>query len=95
MLPGVVSADLNFASGTLLVEFEPSRDPRALVPRTVMASGHSVEPLQNALPEGAVAEAATGPSWWTLNRTLVAVVGSGNVACLDARDVVDVHVRCH
>jgi Zn2+/Cd2+-exporting ATPase len=75
MIPGVVLADLNFASGTLLVEYESTTDPRARVVRAVESSGHGIEPLSGALIEGA--EAPSGPSWWSKNRTLVAVVGSG------------------
>jgi Cd2+/Zn2+-exporting ATPase len=72
-LPGVVSADLNFASGTLLVEYEPLADPRSAVVRAVEASGHAAEALAGA----AEGRAAAGPSWWIANRTQVAVVGSG------------------
>ena len=50
MLPGVVSADLNFASGTLLVEYEAGSDPRARIVRAVEASGHGIEPLTGAAP---------------------------------------------
>ncbi|MDR3685874.1 MAG: cation-translocating P-type ATPase [Coriobacteriia bacterium] len=75
MLPGVVSADLNFASGTLLVEFEPASDPRSRVARAVESTGHGIEPLSGAVAEGGRAPAA--PSWWSQNRTLVAVTGAG------------------
>ncbi|HEY5541619.1 MAG TPA: cation-translocating P-type ATPase, partial [Coriobacteriia bacterium] len=75
ILPGVVSADLNFASGTLLVEYEPAADPRAEVARAIESTGHGVEPLSGAIAEGAAAR--PGPSWWARNRTLVAAVGSG------------------
>jgi Zn2+/Cd2+-exporting ATPase len=70
---GVVAADLNFARGTLLVEYERASDPRAAVVRAVESSGHAAEqiggPAEGAAPAGA--------SWWIRNRTLVAVVGSG------------------
>ena len=75
MLPGVVSADLNFASGTLLVEHQATSDPRAAVVRAIEASGYGAEPLAGAADAGA--EPAVGPSWRKRNRTLVAVVGSG------------------
>jgi Cd2+/Zn2+-exporting ATPase len=80
MLPGVLAADLNFASGTLLVEYEPQTDPRAAVVKAVEATGHGAEPLGGAAIEGA--EVSAGPSWWTRNRTLVAVVGSGAFTAL-------------
>ena len=75
MLPGVVLADLNFASGTLLVEYESGTDPRAKVVRAVESTGHGIEPLSGAIDEGGRVPAA--PSWWSQNRTLVAVAGSG------------------
>jgi Zn2+/Cd2+-exporting ATPase len=72
-IPGVVAADLNFARGTLLVEYQRASDPRAAVVRAVESSGHAAEqiggPAEGAAPAGA--------SWWIRNRTLVAVVGSG------------------
>jgi Zn2+/Cd2+-exporting ATPase len=75
-LPGVISADLNFASGTLLVEYDPATDPRTAVVRAVEATGHGAEPLAGV--EYADAEGgAEGRSWWARNRTVVAVVGSG------------------
>jgi Cd2+/Zn2+-exporting ATPase len=74
LIPGVTSADLNFASGMLLVEYEADMDPRAQIVRAVEASGHAAEPLQGAVADGTP---AVGPSWWTRNRTLVAVIGSG------------------
>jgi Cd2+/Zn2+-exporting ATPase len=75
-LPGVVSADLNFATGTLLVEYEPATDPRGAVVRAVEATGHGAEPLAGVEPPGAEGRPA-GRSWWACNRTVVAVVGSG------------------
>lgn len=73
MIPGVVDADLNFARGTLLVEYRRASDPRAAVVRAVESSGHAAEqiagPAEGASPAGA--------SWWIRNRTSVAVVGSG------------------
>jgi copper chaperone CopZ len=39
-IPGVIAADLNFASGTLLVEHDASADPRSEVVRVVEGSGH-------------------------------------------------------
>ncbi len=72
-IPGVVSADLNFARGTLLVEYERASDPRRSVVRAIESSGNAAEqiggPAEGAAPAGA--------SWWIRNRTLVAVVGSG------------------
>jgi Zn2+/Cd2+-exporting ATPase len=72
MVPGVVSADLNFASGTLVVEYEPDLDPRARVEAAVARTGHHLEPISGAR-QGRRAAA----SWWSLNRTIVAALGSG------------------
>ena len=44
-LPGVMSADLNFASGVMVLEYDPSTDPRAAALATVRRAGHGVEPL--------------------------------------------------
>ena len=76
LLPGVVSADLNFASATLLVEYEADTDPRGEVARVVEATGHGVEPLEGVELVAGPARAAW-PAWWSRNRTLVALVGSG------------------
>lgn len=73
-LPGVVSADLNFASGTLLVEYERESDPRVAVMRAVASSGHAAEPLAGAV----TGKRAFAPqTWWIEHRTLLAVWGSG------------------
>ena len=78
-LPGVVSADLSFAGGTLLVEYEPAEDPRPEVVRTVAASGHSAEPLAGAATEK---RAFAPQTWWIEHRTHVAMWGSGVGAAL-------------
>ncbi len=73
-LPGVTSADINFASGTLLVEYDPVSDPRAAVVSTVEKSGHGIVPLDEA------SAAEGGPSelpWHQRYRAEIAVYGSG------------------
>ncbi len=72
-LPGVIAADLNFASGTLLVEYEARADPRAEVVKTVEATGHGAQSLEDV---AAGAEAPERP-WLERNRAEVATVGSG------------------
>ncbi len=47
-IEGVISADLNFATGVLLLEYDPARDPREAVLAVVRASGNGVEPLEAA-----------------------------------------------
>jgi Cd2+/Zn2+-exporting ATPase len=78
-LAGVTAADINFASGTLLVEYDPVSDPRAAVVSTVERSGHGIVPLDEA------SAAETGPSelpWYQRYRTEIAVYGSGVFALL-------------
>lgn len=52
-VPGVISADLNFASGVLLLEYDASTDPREAVLSAVRRAGHGVEPLRT--PKGRTA----------------------------------------
>ena len=76
-LPGVTGADINFASGTLLVEYDPVSDPRAAVVSTVEKSGHGIVPLDEA------SAAEGGPSklpWHQRYRAEIAVYGSGTFA---------------
>ncbi len=88
LVPGVVSADLNFASGTLLVEYEAGTDPRSAVVRALAASGHRAIPLDAGAARGGVAtgaaagETLSAPAWWQLNRVAIAVVGSGAMTAL-------------
>jgi len=78
LVKGVVSADLNFASGTLLVEYDAESDPRGKIVAVVERSGHGVAPAG----ESAEAVGPTSRSWFARNRTTVAVVGSGAFALL-------------
>ena len=87
MLPGVVSAELNFASAMLLVEHDADADSSALVVRTVEIAGHSAEAVGGTALDGVEAGAAhagapaSGPAgalaWARSHRSEVAVVGSG------------------
>jgi len=62
-IPGVVRADVNFASGVMVLEYDPASEPQERVLSVVHASGHQVEPLAGAaMPKGAGAPARTG--WW-------------------------------
>jgi len=59
----VVRADVNFASGVMVLEYDPASEPQERVLSVVHASGHQVEPLAGAaMPKGAGAPARTG--WW-------------------------------
>ncbi|MCE5204066.1 MAG: cadmium-translocating P-type ATPase [Actinomycetia bacterium] len=70
-MPGVLFGDINFASGLLVLEYDPEHDPRERVIAVVRASGHGVEPLARA------AEQVPPPSWWQEHRSAVAVLVSG------------------
>ncbi len=83
MIEGVVSADLNFASGVLLVEYEAGSDPCAAIVTEVQRSGHGIVGIGGAAVAPGAAEPAQ-PSWYRANRATVAVVGSGAFAALGA-----------
>ncbi|MDZ4064698.1 MAG: HAD-IC family P-type ATPase, partial [Coriobacteriia bacterium] len=70
-LEGVLSASLNFASSTLLVEYDPSADPRPGVVALVRRMDYGIESL------GTDARAVRGPTWWELRRGDVAATASG------------------
>ena len=80
MLPGVVSADLNFASGVLLVEYDPAIDPREAVVRAVERSGHGIADKGSGCAESATS--AKPQPWLRRHRTSVAVVSSGALSVL-------------
>ncbi len=74
LVPGVVSADLNYASGTLLIEYEPEDDPRARVVAVVERSGHGIVAVGEAREPSGTPDSRP---WMARNRTTIAVVGSG------------------
>ncbi len=55
LVPGVLSSDLNFASGVLLVEYAPDLDPREAAAAVVRRAGHGIEPLDVRAGEGTAA----------------------------------------
>lgn len=81
MLPGVVSADLNFASGVLLVDYDPARDPREAVIRAVERSGHGIADKGPGCGASAPKPAAPQP-WVKRHRSAIAVVGSGALSMM-------------
>ena len=72
-IPGVGCAELNFASATLLVDFDPSIVPVADIVDTVTAAGYGAAPLD----ERARAAAGSERRWIDRNLTEVATIGSG------------------
>ncbi|MDO8950112.1 MAG: heavy metal translocating P-type ATPase [Actinomycetota bacterium] len=81
----MLCADVNFASGLLTIDYDTAIDPRDTVVALVRRSGHGIE----ALGKGA-AELAPS-SWWTSNRTTVAMAASGALISLGwALDVFEV-----
>ena len=70
-IPGVLAADLNFATGVLLIEYDTESDPRSRAVGVVTGAGHGVEPLEGGGPGVAPV------SWWTRYRAEVSVAVSG------------------
>ncbi len=75
-IDGVTSADVNFASGLLAVEYDPAIDPRDAVVTLVRSTGHGIEAL------GVGATEVAPPSWWETNRTTLAMTVSGVLIAL-------------
>jgi len=73
---GVMSADVNFASGLLAVEYDPAVDPREAIVTLVRSTGHGVEVL------GVGATEVAPPSWWETNRSTAAMTVSGALIAL-------------
>ncbi|MGB4593448.1 MAG: HAD-IC family P-type ATPase, partial [Coriobacteriia bacterium] len=73
---GVLASDLSFASGLLVMEYDPTDDPRQRVIELVRSTGHGVEPL------GRTSDDVALPSWWLQHRTSAAVVASGALIAL-------------
>jgi len=70
-IPGVLTADVNFATGLLLLEYDRELDPRSRAIGVVVGAGHGVEALDGE-------DSRTPPiSWLTRNRAEVSVAVSG------------------
>jgi hypothetical protein len=75
-IPGVLHADVNFASGIMLFEYDVERDPRSRVVSTVVGAGHGIEPLD-------ARDSVIGPSRrWTARRTEITLAVSGALIVL-------------
>ena len=64
-------ADVNFATGVMLLEYDTGADPRAQAIAAVAGAGHGVEPL--VADDVLIAE----PTWWVRHRAEVTVAASG------------------
>ncbi|MFU8890570.1 MAG: heavy metal translocating P-type ATPase [Anaerosomatales bacterium] len=56
-IAGVVRADVNFASGVMVLEYDPATDPRARAVAIVRSTGHGVEPLGSQAADSPDSEA--------------------------------------
>ncbi len=74
-IDGVFSADVNFASATLLVDYDPVIDPRPKVVAAVEASGHGLRTLDEF--GASQTEPASERPWLDRHLTEVATAGSG------------------
>lgn len=79
-IPGILAADLNFASGLLQIEYDRENDPRAKAVGVVVGAGHGVEPLDEE--ERAHPVAASPQNWLSTYRTEISVVVSGALIVL-------------
>lgn len=59
---GVLSCEINFATGMMLVEYDVSTDPLGKLESVVRSSGHGIERLHVGIEE------AAAPTWWQENR---------------------------
>ncbi|MBI5232160.1 MAG: cation-translocating P-type ATPase [Coriobacteriales bacterium] len=77
---GVKHADLNFASGTLLIEYDLAADPRAAVVKAVESTGHGLVPLD----QPAESEDIPARSFLDRYRAEIAAIGGVLFAALGA-----------
>ena len=78
-LPGVLAADINFASGLLVLEYERDSDPRARAVSAIVGAGHGVEALEMGEKSPLLAPV---PTWWAEHRAEVSVAASGGLIAL-------------
>jgi len=74
LVPGVMCADLNFATGVLVVDYDPAQRPLDAVVAELRKAGLGVEPMSGAPGEG---EAQKPPTWWQANGHAASVWLSG------------------
>ncbi len=70
-IPGVLAADVNFATGVMLLEYDAELDPRARAVGVVAGAGHGAEPLDGEdAPH-------TRVTWWSQHHAEVNLIMSG------------------
>ncbi len=79
LIEGVECADLNFATGTLVVDYDPATRPLDAVAVVVRGAGHGLEPLSGAAVEG---DGVRPPTWWQANGHAATVWVSGGLLVL-------------
>ena len=73
-IPGVVRADVNFASGVMVLEYDPATDPRERAVAIVRSTGHDVEPLGGGATDAG--DSAVGPdSRWSPHEVATTAAG--------------------
>ena len=75
-VPGVLAADINYASGVLTVQYDEAAAPLARVVALVRTTGHGIEPVGGATTE------LPPQSWSARHRAAVAVSVSGALIAL-------------
>jgi Cd2+/Zn2+-exporting ATPase len=76
LIDGIVCADLNFAAGVLVVDYDPATRPLDAVASVLRGAGHGLEPLSGVTPEN---EEPTSPTWWQANGHTALVWMSGGL----------------
>jgi len=78
-IAGVVRADVNFASGVMVLEYDPATDPRSRAVAIVRSTGHGVEPLGRPPAASPDSEADSRARW---NAHEVATTAAGVLIAL-------------
>ncbi len=76
-IPGVVRADVNFASGVMVIEYDPATDPRKRALAVLRASGHHAEPLGAPATPGKRPGVSVVPGWWAANGHAATTAAAG------------------
>lgn len=72
-IQGVLAADINFATGIMMLEYDEAADPRRRAVAVIAGAGHGAEPLDD---DSAPAARTT---WWTRHGAEVSLAVSGGL----------------